>query len=260
MAGNTSLRAHRVPARRGRHFQQLRQAGSEAPTAQTSEAPRGWRVLVVESDPEEADPLIRGLQRQGHRVASAETGSGALRAYKEADLLLLDLDLPDLDGLEVCRTIRRVDDIPVIAVTARGSELDRVLGLQAGADDYLVKPYGFRELMARMEAVMRRLKPQSALSAGGVASHGALRIDTESRKVTLGGRLLDLTPKEFNLLYLLVSNPGDIIPREQLMQEVWAGSWSRRTLDTHVCSLRHKLGSNDWILTVRGVGFQIGSG
>ncbi|MFD6425757.1 response regulator [Streptomyces sp. NPDC060198] len=219
---------------------------------------------MVESDPGQADPLMRALRRHGHRAAGAVTGTAALRVYGQADLILLDLDLPDLDGLEVCRSIRRVDDIPVIAVTSRGSELDRVLGLRAGADDYLVKPYGLQELMARMEAVMRRFRPRAPLqggpggSGGRVTACGGLRIDTERRRATLGGRLLDLTPKEFDLLHLLATHRGGVVPRKLLMQEVWAGSWSRRTLDTHVCSLRNKLGSGDWILTVRGVGFQIG--
>ncbi|MGW2277780.1 response regulator transcription factor [Streptomyces sp. NPDC001770] len=231
------------------------------PPVRGAEGARGWRVLVVESDPAQADPLMRALRRHGHRAAGAVTGTAALGAYGEADLILLDLDLPDLDGLEVCRSIRQVDDIPVIAVTSRDSELDRVLGLRAGADDYLAKPYGLQELMARMEAVMRRFKPHAPLPGGPggrVTACGGLRIDTERRRATLGGQPLDLTPKEFDLLHLLATHRGDVVPRKLLMQEVWAGSWSRRTLDTHVCSLRNKLGSGDWILTVRGVGFQIG--
>ncbi|MER5888908.1 response regulator transcription factor [Streptomyces sp. NPDC001941] len=226
----------------------------------TGAEPRGWNVLVVQGDPADTELLVRGLQRHGHTVTSADTGMEALRAYGEADLVLLDLELPDLDGIEVCRAIRQFDDTPVIALTARGSELDRVLGLQAGADDYMVKPYGFRELMARMDAVMRRTRPRVPRQEGHVVSHGELRVDRESREVAVSGRRVEVTSKEFDLLYLLASNPGDVISRTRIMQDVWGGSWSRRTVDTHVCNLRSKLGSSDWILTVRSVGFQIGLG
>lgn len=160
----------------------------------------------------------------------------------------------------MCRAIRQFDDTPVIALTARGSELDRVLGLQAGADDYMVKPYGFPELMARMDAVMRRVRPRPPRQESHVVVHGELLVDRESRKVSVSGRRVEVTGKEFDLLYLLASNPGDVISRSRIMQEVWGGSWSRRTVDTHVCNLRSKLGSSGWILTVRSVGFQIGLG
>ncbi|MDT9691529.1 response regulator transcription factor [Streptomyces sp. P9(2023)] len=217
-----------------------------------------WRVLVVESDHNEAETLARGLRRHGHEVDNIASGSEALHAYGDADLILLDLELPDLDGLEVCQTIRTACDIPIIAVTARGSELDRVLGLQAGADDYLTKPYGFRELMARMDAVMRRARPQAP--APSTIEHGPLLIDTGSREVTLDGRPIAMTRKEFDLLCLLASNPDTVIPRKRLMQQVWGDSWSRRTVDTHVSTLRNKLGASSWVVTVRGVGFRLGHG
>lgn len=217
-----------------------------------------WRVLVVEPHADDAESLVRGLRRHGHEVASVATGGAALQTYEDADLVLLDLDLPDLDGLEVCRSIRSVCDVAVIAVTARGTELDRVLGLQAGADDYLVKPYGFRELMARMDAVMRRARPEPA--SARVVSCGPLRIDAGSREVRLGGRHIDVTRKEFDVLYLLASHPDIVITRKRLMQQVWGDSWSRRTVDTHVSSLRTKLGAKEWIVTVRGVGFRLGLG
>ncbi|HET6860429.1 MAG TPA: response regulator transcription factor [Streptomyces sp.] len=217
-----------------------------------------WRVLVVESDSSDAESLAAGLRRHGHTVERVGTGVEALQAYGDVDLVLLDLELPDLDGLEVCREIRLVCDIPLIAVTSRGAEIERVLGLQAGADDYLVKPYGFRELMARMGAVMRRSRPQYL--AAKVVSHGPLHIDANTRKVSLHGRRVGVTLKEFDLLYFLASHPHTVIPRKRLMQQVWGDSWSRRTADTHVSSLRSKLGSSDWIITVRGVGFQLGNG
>ncbi|MEV6764183.1 response regulator transcription factor [Streptomyces sp. NPDC051105] len=220
-------------------------------------------ILVVENDPLASDTLRQGLVRHGYATRGATTGAQALRGHREADLVLLDLDLPDLDGLEVCRGIRAVSDLPIISVTARGSELDCVLCLQAGSDDYLVKPYGFRELLARMEAVLRRARVQSANQPAGdrVVAHGPLRIDPGARTVTLDGRPLDLTRKEFDLLHLLASQPSTVIPRRQIMAQVWDDAWSPRgrTVDTHVGTLRGKLGSSAWIVTVRGVGFRIGS-
>lgn len=217
--------------------------------------PSGWHVLVVENHVSDAQTLVSSLRRHGHEVSKVGSGGEALQVFDDADLVLIDLDLPDLDGLEVCRSIRSVCDTPVIAVTGRGSELDRVLGLQAGADDYLVKPYGFRELMARMEAVMRRMKPQPKTADAIV--YGCLRIDPTSRQVSMDGRTVALTRKEFQLLHLLASQAGRVIPRKQIMAQVWGDSWSRRTLDTHISSLRSKLGSSECIVTVRGVGFRL---
>lgn len=228
-----------------------------APVQHMRSRPAVWRVLVVENNTSDAEALAKGLQRHGHEVETVETGGAALQAYKEVDLLLLDLELPDLDGIEVCRGIRASCDVPMIAVTARGSEVDRVLGLQAGADDYLVKPYGFHELMARIDAVMRRALP-AAPAAPKVVTHGRLWIDASSREVCVDGRRIEVTRKEFDLLYLLASYPDTVIPRKRLMEEVWGDSWSRRTVDTHVSSLRGKLGASDWIITVRGVGFRLG--
>lgn len=218
--------------------------------------PGPWRVLVVEKDQGAMETLRADLSRHGYQVEGVHTGSAALQACEDIDIILIDLELPDIDGLEVCRCIRMVSDVAVIAVTSWGSELDRVLGLQAGADDYMVKPYGCRELIARMEAVMRRVRvqPQSAK----VICHGPLRIDVGLREVSLDGREVDVTRKEFDLLCLLASNPLTVVPRKRIMQQVWGDSWSRRTVDTHVSSLRAKLGGSDWIITVRGVGFRLG--
>ncbi|MFI9782953.1 response regulator transcription factor [Kitasatospora sp. NPDC051984] len=216
------------------------------------------RVLVVENETKAADSLVQGLRRQGYRSDSVATGARALQTYRSADLILLDLDLPDIDGLEVCRSVRAMSDTPVIALTARDSELDRVLGLQAGADDYMVKPYGFRELVARMEAVMRRVRPPHVLEQ--VIKHGPLQIDAGTREVLLDGEPVEMTRKEFDLLHLLAAQPETVVSRRQLMTQVWDDSWSRpgRTIDTHVSSLRNKLGSSSWIITVRGVGFRLG--
>ena len=214
------------------------------------------RILVVDADAEGAESLAMRLRRHGHQTAAVRGGCAALQAHEDADLILLDLELPDLDGLEVCRAIRSVSRIPVIIVTARGSELDCVLGLQAGADDYVTKPYGFRALMARIDAVMRRAHWQPPDT--GEITHGPLRIDPNSRQVSLEGREVGLTRKEFDLLHLLASHPDTVIPRKRLLQQVWGDTWSRRTIDTHVSSVRGKLGDAGWITTVRGVGFKFG--
>ncbi|MGK5544544.1 response regulator transcription factor [Streptomyces sp. URMC 127] len=234
--------------------QGVRNGRTEAPGAEDT-----VRVLVVESDARAAETLVQGLRRHGYDTAVAGTGSKALEVYGDADLVLLDLELPDLDGLEICRAVRAASDVPVIAVTARASELDRVLGLQAGADDYVVKPYGFRELMARMEAVMRRARPGRDRSAS-VITAGPLTIDAGTREIRLGGRRIEVTRKEFDLLHLLASQPKKVVSRKELMTQVWDDTCSRpgRTIDTHVSGLRGKLGSADWIITVRGVGFRFG--
>ncbi|MDN3259377.1 response regulator transcription factor [Streptomyces sp. CSDS2] len=233
-------------------------AGSGLP-----EAAPALRVLVIDGESDAADGLVQELRRHGYRADSVGSGAEALTEHHQADFVLLDLDLPDLDGLEVCRRIRLAGDVPIITVTARGSELDRVLGLQAGSDDYVVKPFGLRELLARMEAVLRRSRPRPAASqaaASQVVTHGPLRLDAARRESLLDGRPLDLTPKEFDLLHLLVSQPETIHSRRRVMSQVWNEDSAQRgrTIDTHVSSLRGKLGSSDWIVTVRGVGFRLG--
>lgn len=214
-------------------------------------------VLLVENDDEHGDMLSRELQRHGHSVTAVKTATEALRIHEEASIVLLDFELPDLDGVEVCRVIRSASNVPIIAVTGRGSELDMVLGFQAGLDDYVIKPYRLRELLVRMEAVMRRSMP-AAESMWRVIAHGPLRIDFSAREVHLHDHPISVTPKEFDLLYLLASSQGRVVPRKQIMRRVWGDCWSRRTLDTHVSSLRNKLGGGDWIVTVRGVGFRMG--
>jgi DNA-binding response OmpR family regulator len=217
-----------------------------------------WRVLVVEKNSSETECLASALRRLGHDVHVVETGSAAFQVYDDHDFVLLDFQLPDLDGLEVCRAIRSASDVPLIAVAAREAELDCVLGLQAGADDFVVRPYVLREMLARMDAVMRRTRPLPENAK--VVECGPLRIDASIREVHLRERNLNLTRKEFDLLYLLASNHGTVIPRKRIIQQVWGDSWSRRTVDTHVSNLRNKLGASTWIVTVRGVGFRFGSG
>lgn len=214
----------------------------------------GWRVLVVEDRSRSEEGLTAGLERHGHRVQAVETGADALEAHGEVDLVLLDLELSDADGIGVCRAIRSVSKVPIIVAAPRASELDCVLALQGGADDYAVKHFGFRELMARMDAVMRRAK--SVPEPEEVMVRGPLSIDLRSREVLVEGVGVPMSRKEFDLLVLLASNPGSVVPRECIMRRIWDGSWSRRTVDTHVSSIRKKLGGRSWIVTVRGVGFR----
>jgi DNA-binding response OmpR family regulator len=216
------------------------------------------RVLVVQKDNDAGETLSRGLRQNGFIVDQAGTGKQALKTFHCADFVLLDLDLPDLDGLQVCREVRAVSDTPIIAVTARSADLDRVLGLQAGLDDYVTEPYQFRELVARIEAVMRRTYRQSHV--GRDVSCGKLRIDSARREVHLGDRLVNLTAKEFDLLSLFTGQPETVFSRKEIMSRVWHAELTNysRTIDTHIYSLRRKLESSSWIVTVRGFGFRLG--
>lgn len=219
------------------------------------------RILVVREDDDAVETLTRNLLQNGYSVDHASTGRQALSAYHCADLVLLDLDLPDLDGLQVCREIRVVSDIPIIAATARSADLDRIIGLQVGLDDYVTAPYAFRELLARIEAVMRRTHRQQSTTERSV-SFGPLNVDFARREVRLGDRLVNLTPKEFDLLSLFTSQPQTLFSRKEIMARVWQAELTNysRTIDTHVYSLRRKLESSSWIATVRGFGFRFGSG
>ena len=216
---------------------------------------RDMDILLVEDEDAIAEPLAAGLRREGFRVNRVATGGDALAA-EPCDLVLLDLRLPDVDGTEVCRTLRARSDVPIIMVTAKGEEVDRVVGLELGADDYVVKPFGFRELLARIRAVLRRTRPDTS---NGQLVAGRLVVDVPSRRATLGDEELALTPKEFDLLALLASEPGTVVSREHLLREVWQTDWygSTKTIDVHVASVRKKLGDPRWIETVRGVGLRL---
>jgi two-component system, OmpR family, response regulator RegX3 len=221
------------------------------------------RVLVVEDDDSIADPLERGLRRHGLEVVRVSTGAGALAAH-EPDVVLLDLGLPDVDGIDVCRALRARSDVPIIVVTARSDELDRVLGLELGADDYVVKPFGLRELVARIRAVTRRSRPRGWPPAEADADDGAqrlgpLEIDRRARRVHVRGSEVSLTPKEFDLLALLATEPGAVFQRRRILEQVWDPHWygPTKTLDVHVASLRRKLAVDSCIETVRGVGFRL---
>ncbi len=217
------------------------------------------KVLIVEDDDAIAEPLAAGLRREGHEVERVASGQEALAA-PEPDLVVLDLRLPDLDGYEVCRSMRARSGVPIIMVTARGEEVDRVVGLELGADDYIVKPFGFRELLARMRAVRRRVESQP--DERRPLRVGDLEVDVRGRRATLNGKELALTPKEFDLLALLASDPGAVVGRERILEEVWETTWygAAKTIDVHVASLRKKLGDPGWIETVRGVGLRLRPG
>jgi two-component system response regulator RegX3 len=210
----------------------------------------------VEDEDAIAEPLAAGLRREGHEVSRVASGRAALEA-PEPDLVLLDLRLPDLDGYEVCSQLRARSRVPIIMVTARGEEVDRVVGLELGADDYMVKPFGFRELLARMRAVTRRA--ENRIDGRRSFRAGELEVEVRSRSALLGGRELAPTPKGFDLLALLASDPGAVFDRQRILQEVWGTSWqgAGKTIDVHVASLRKKLGDPAWIETLRGVGLRL---
>jgi DNA-binding response OmpR family regulator len=232
--------------------------------------PRG-RVTVIEDEASISDPLRSALEREGYAVRVEATGNGGLEAVraKEPDIVLLDLNLPDLDGRDVCRAIRQTSEVPIIMLTARGLETDRVVGLELGADDYLVKPFSMAELIARIRAVLRRTGPRAAPAATPAATSaiqiGDVTIDDAAHVATHAGRALDLPRREFDLLRMLMAHAGTVVHRNRLMDEVWGVDWfgSSKTLDVHIAGLRRRLGDDAqeprYIHTVRGVGFRFSS-
>ena len=216
------------------------------------------RILIVEDEDAIAVPLAEGLAREGFEVTRVANGADALSS-PEPDLVLLDLRLPDMDGLDVCRELRSRSQVPIIVVTAKGEEVDRVVGLEVGADDYVVKPFGLRELVARIRAVSRRAGSRGTSGDEGPIAVGPLAIDLRAHRATLDGEEVALTAKEFDLLTLLAREAGAVVSRERILAEVWNTTWygSAKTIDVHVASLRRKLGDPGWIETVRGVGLRL---
>ncbi|MEA2156204.1 MAG: hypothetical protein QOE11_2344 [Solirubrobacteraceae bacterium] len=221
-------------------------------------------VLLVEDEASIAEPFARALEREGFNPVVASTAAAAreLFSQRRPNIVLLDLTLPDGDGRELCREWRRESQVPIIMLTARGTETDRVVGLELGADDYVVKPFSVAEVSARIRAVLRRAAPERAEEREGVTI-GELAIDPATRSVTLRGEGLSLTRKEFDLLARLARDPGKVVSREDLMADVWDENWfgSTKTLDVHIGFLRRKLGDDAaaprYLRTVRGVGFQL---
>ena len=222
------------------------------------------RILFVEDERSISEPFSKALAREGFEPHVAGTAARALELADslEPDLILLDLHLPDGDGRDVCRTIRARSGVPIIILTARGTETDRIVGLELGADDYVVKPFSRAEVIARIRAVLRRAKPAAQAASEAPISIDALHVDLAARRAALDGEELALSRKEFDLLAELVRNAGRVVTREALMDRVWDENWfgSTKTLDVHVRWLRGKLGETaenaHYLQTVRGVGFR----
>ncbi|MCP3994716.1 MAG: response regulator transcription factor [bacterium] len=221
------------------------------------------QILVVDDEPMVREVVVAYLERDGFSVAEATTGAGALKRIEESapDLVVLDVMLPEIDGFSVLTELRKKGDIPVILLTARTEEPDRVLGLELGADDYVVKPFSPRELVARVRSVLRRSAP--AVAASGTLDIGPLRIDEQARVVTLDDAEIEMTPKEFDLLTFLARSPRQVFSRSQLLEQVWDSSadWQDpSTVTVHVRRLRRKLETDQenprWITTVWGVGYR----
>jgi two-component system OmpR family response regulator len=225
-------------------------------------------VLVVEDDKALSEVLKYNLTKEGYNVVTAFDGSQALELARRErpDLILLDIMLPELDGFEVCRILRKEMNVPIVMLTAKGDEIDRVVGLEIGADDYVTKPFSMRELLARLRAMFRRveaveLKPTATEA---LISVNGIEIDTARRKVSVGGSTVNLKAKEFDLLAFLGRNKGIVFSREQLLEKVWGYDYpgSTRTVDVHIRWLREKIEADPakpkYLITVRGVGYKLG--
>ena len=222
------------------------------------------KVLVVEDDPRISDVLEYALKAEGHDVQKAQRGREAIELAKHSvpALIVLDVGLPDIDGFEVCRAVRKFSDVPVIFLTSRSDEIDRVVGLEIGGDDYVVKPFSPRELLARIKAIRRRhdgtaTSPPETVTSSELC-YGQITIDPEKFRVRSGNREIVLTAQEFKLLELLVRHPGRVFTREQVLNRAWGdgGLVTDRTIDVHIKSLRKKFGKFDCIETVRGIGYR----
>ncbi len=224
-------------------------------------------ILLVEDDENIAEPLIFGLKNEGFQVSHAMDGpEGLKRARAESpDVILLDVMLPGMDGFTVCKTLRKESSVPILMLTARGQELDRVMGLELGADDYLVKPFSFRELLARVRALLRRreLDRGTPVSTSDRLTLGKLTLDRTARQVWRAGQLVELTQREFDLLRVLMEHSGEALQRQNLIDQVWGAEWigDTRTLDVHVRWLREKLEDDPsaprYLQTVRGYGYRL---
>jgi two-component system response regulator RegX3 len=227
----------------------------------------GGRILVVEDEESISQPFAEALRRAGFEAVVTATAAGALQLAdsEEPDLVMLDLALPDGDGRDVCRELRRRSDVPIVMLTARGTEMDKIVGLELGADDYVVKPFSAAEVISRIRAVLRRSAPRengARAEAQKPVRVGELELDPAARIARFRGMELELSRKEFDLLAMLMRNAGRVVKREDLMSEVWDTNWfgSTKTLDVHIGWLRRKLDDDPadpaYIETVRGVGFR----
>jgi len=222
------------------------------------------RVLVVDDEANLRHTLGYALRQEGYEVLTAENGEDGLEIFRttKPELVILDVMLPRLDGFEVCRRIRRESDVPILMLTARETELDKVVGLEIGADDYLAKPFSMRELVARVRAMLRRARQATEPEATDVVALGGLQVDVPKHRVLADGVDINLKPREFDLLAFLMSHPGQVFSRDQILARVWGFDYAgdSRTVDTHVKTLREKLGEDAdrprWVETVRGVGYR----
>ncbi len=222
------------------------------------------KILVVDDEPHIVELVKYNLAQEGYEVLTAHDGTEAVARARDTrpDLIILDIMLPYVDGLEVCRQIRRDSSVPIIMLTAKGGELERVVGLEIGADDYVTKPFSPRELVARVRAILRRTTADASPAQAGPLRGGGLVLDPTTHEVTLEGRSVDLTAKEFELLRLLLSHPNRVFTRDFLLEHIWGYDYygSTRTVDMHISRLREKIeddpGSPTYIVTVRGVGYK----
>jgi DNA-binding response OmpR family regulator len=218
-------------------------------------------ILVVEDEPSIASFVAMYLKRAGFTVRVAGTGEGALEAAaaEVPSLIVLDLMLPDLDGIDVCRRVRQRSDVPILMLTARDDDIDKIIGLEVGADDYLTKPFNPGELVARVKSILRRANPERRELESATLEHGDLMIDAGSRELTVGNEEIQLAPKEFDLLWELLDHRGLVLTRDQLLERVWGYTFAgdTRTVDVHVRQLRRKLGDASPIVTVWGVGYKV---
>jgi len=223
----------------------------------------GSKILIVEDDPNLLEALRYNVRKEGYDVATAVNGTQALdiARHDKPDIILLDVMLPEMSGFEVCRILRKETNVPILMLTARDDEVDKVAGLDMGADDYMTKPFSMRELLARIRAMLRRLEVNVPVS-DGPSRHGDLEIDTAHHMITRAGKLLNLTPKEFDLLVFLTRNSGLVFSRDQLLEKVWGYDYSgdTRTVDVHIRWLRGKIETNPeepaHLITVRGIGYK----
>jgi DNA-binding response OmpR family regulator len=230
-------------------------------TSRSSVSAQAPNILVVEDESSIASFVSLYLKNAGYTVRTASTGADALAqvGVQMPGLIVLDLMLPDMDGIEVCKRIRQTSDVPILMLTARDEDVDKIIGLEVGADDYLTKPFNPRELVARVKSILRRATPERRERETEVITHGDLRVDAGRREVTVAGEEVQLAPKEFDLLWELLDHRGLVLTRDQLLERVWGYTFAgdTRTVDVHVRQLRRKLGEASPIVTVWGVGYKV---
>jgi two-component system response regulator RegX3 len=223
------------------------------------------KILIVEDESSFSEALSFLLGKEGYDVAVAATGTDAIKQFNAngADLILLDLMIPEVSGVEVCKTIRTTSQVPIIMLTAKDSEIDKVVGLELGADDYVTKPYSSRELIARIKAVLRRGSSEDVTPENGIHTVAGIRLDTGKHQVTVNGVLIALPLKEFELLEFLMRNSGRVLTRTQLIDRIWGGDYygDTKTLDVHIKRLRSKIEADPanpvLIQTIRGLGYKL---